>query len=132
MSDPYTIASLVADIRHVQAITERARDWLHAELTAAGLAPSIKPCTVSPDFESEGKTWKLVGTRSWCGDARLSSTRSLLVVVRETEVMIFCETYAGQKTYGSGQGPTVAAALADLLAQPRNGVPLAFLGPPRG
>lgn len=131
MSETYTTASFVAAVSEAQAIHERMRAWLHAELTAAGLEPGIKPCAVTPDVEWIGEAWTVVGSRSWCGDSRLSGSKSLLVVVRAHEVAIFCQSYSGHTTHGRGRGQTVAQAVADLLAQPKNGVPQAFLTQPR-
>ena len=121
----YTTTTLVADVRHAHDIQARARDWLHAELTAAGLHPDLRPCAVSPDFEQVDRVWTIVGTRSWCGNAGLSATRSLLVIIHATEVLVFCQSYGGGTTHGTGKGATVAEAIDDLLSKPNVELPRA-------
>lgn len=128
MNPEYTAASAIADLRLIRDAQDRTKRWLQEQLIAAGLDRTIEPCQVVPNYRAEGSTWKLVDARCWCGNARLSSSRALTVVWSETEATVLCESYGGHKTYGVGNGATVAEAIKDLLSKPRRGgVPQAFL-----
>lgn len=124
----YTAANAIADLRLIRDAQDRTKRWLWDQLIAAGLDRTVEPCQVVPDFHAAGSTWKLVGARCWCGNARLSGSRALSVVWSETEAAVFCQSYGGHKNYGVGKGATVQDALLDLLSRPhRGGVPAAFL-----
>ena len=128
MNPEYTATNVMADLRLIRDAQDRTKRWLQEQLIAAGLDRTIEPCQVVPDYRAEGSTWKLVGARCWCGNARLSGSRALTVVWSETEAAVFCESYGGHKSYGVGNGATVVEAIKDLLSKPRRGgVPAAFL-----
>lgn len=133
MNPEYTATNVMADLRLIRDAQDRTKRWLQEQLIAAGLDRTIEPCQVVPDYRAEGSTWKLVGARCWCGNARLSGSRALTVVWSETEAAVFCESYGGHKSYGVGNGATVVDAIKDLLAKPRRGgVPAAFLAAVEG
>lgn len=124
----YNAANVITDLRLIRDAQDRTKRWLWDQLIAAGLDRTIEPCQVVPDFHAEGSAWKLVGARCWCGNARLSSSRSLTVVWSETQATVLCQSYGGHKTYGVGNGATVEEAIKNLLSEPRRGgVPAAFL-----
>ncbi len=121
-----TLEQHIAAIAEAHAQEQRARQWLHDELIAAGFHPDLRLCTDVPDLLRTDDGWTVCGSRVWVGNANLSATRALVLVLRPSGATVYSQTYAGHKTSASGTGITIAAALADLLNQPRHGVPAAF------
>jgi len=116
-------ARIMADLLAAEDAFERARTWLHEQLKAGGLDPHVEPRRIVVREDGEFSCW--------CGNARLSGNRAIVVYWRADRAVVDLQAYGSPKRFSTADGATVVEAVKALLAQPKHGgVPSAFIARP--